>query len=392
LKNKNKIAFLDHTAKWSGGEIALYRMMTAMKQDRFYPYLFVGMDGDFAKKSSQAGIPVEIMPLNEKLLNIKKENIDSKIFNNSKILTGYVNYTVKLAQILRKKEIDLVHCNSLKSDIYGLVASTIARKKVIWHVRDHIDENYLTKRTADIFKYMALKFPNGVITNSKSTYQALFHGKNVVKPSCVVYDGLMANELAMTMRQPRNDNKKTVKIGLLGRITRWKGQHVAIKALANLIENGYDVDLKIIGSAMFGEKEYENEIRSLAKPLDSHIDFLGFQSDVFAMLKELDILVHCSVLPEPFGQVIIEGMAEGLPVIASDAGGAKEIITSGIDGILTPAGDDVALAASLSNLIDNPKFAYGLATAGYKKVRTLFTAENTAREIEDFYCKILSLD
>jgi glycosyltransferase involved in cell wall biosynthesis len=80
------------------------------------------------------------------------------------------------------------------------------------------------------------------------------------------------------------------------------------------------------------------------------VTFVGFTEHVERELAGLDILVHASVVPEPFGQVVVEGMAAGLAVIASAAGGPLEIITPELDGLLAPPGDVAALAASLRRL------------------------------------------
>lgn len=92
----------------------------------------------------------------------------------------------------------------------------------------------------------------------------------------------------------------------------------------------------ISGSAMFGEEAYESELHALVTELglDNAVTFTGFVDDVPVELARMDVLVHGSRVAEPFGQVIVEGMAAGLPVIATDAGGPREIITDGVDGLL----------------------------------------------------------
>ena len=86
--------------------------------------------------------------------------------------------------------------------------------------------------------------------------------------------------------------------------------------------------------ALFGEDAYAHGLVEQAERLGiaEQIEFRGFREDIWAELAELDILVHCSVVPEPFGQVVLEGMAAGIPVIAADAGGPAELITNGVDG------------------------------------------------------------
>jgi glycosyltransferase involved in cell wall biosynthesis len=110
----------------------------------------------------------------------------------------------------------------------------------------------------------------------------------------------------------------------------------------------------IIGSAMFGDAEvtYGDELRELATELGiaDRIEFRGFREDVWAELDLMDVLVHASVTPEPFGQVIVEAMLAGVPVIAAAGGGPSEIVTDGIDGLLYPAGDVDALTQALQRL------------------------------------------
>ena len=388
--NRLNIAYLDHTSKWSGGEIALYRTLSALDRSLVNPCVLAASDGEFVKRINEINIPVSIFNLDEALANISKDYVGIKVFRNIKIPISYVRYSMRIAKYIRDQKIHIVHCNSLKSDIYGLIAARTVNRKIIWHIRDHISEPYLSRNISKIFGIMARTYVSGVITNSKSTYDTIFNGENNKIQSRIIYDGLLGHELAMPMLDRSDMRIGRCKIGILGRITYWKGQHVAIEAVKNLINECYDVELKIIGSPMFGEYKYEKELFNLARPIRQYVDFTGFKSDIFEMLKKLDVLIHCSILPEPFGQVIIEGMAQGLPVIASDAGGAREIIESEVNGVLTPVEDVNSLTGALIRLINDPDFAYRIASGGYKTVREKFTAEKSARAIEAFYEEVLS--
>jgi glycosyltransferase involved in cell wall biosynthesis len=99
--------------------------------------------------------------------------------------------------------------------------------------------------------------------------------------------------------------------------------------------------------------------------------------------------VHASRVPEPFGQVIIEGLAAELPVVATDGGGAREIIQSGTTGLLVPMGDARALADALRRLLAEPEWARGLASAGRRYALEHFTVEHSARQSEALYEQLL---
>ena len=134
-----------------------------------------------------------------------------------------------------------------------------------------------------------------------------------------------------------------------------------------------------------GEEEYAAQLRQQAAALGNRVEFTGFQNDVPAILRTLDILVHASITPEPFGQVVIEGMAEGLPIIASNGGGVREIITNGKNGLLTPMGDAAGLAGALKDLLNDPRRASEISREGFFHVREHFTALHNSKVIESLY-------
>ena len=109
--------------------------------------------------------------------------------------------------------------------------------------------------------------------------------------------------------------------GMLGRIAPWKGQDLFLRAFAEAFPGGTERAV-IVGTAMFGEEDYERELPALAAELglDVRVEFRGFREDIWRELAALDVLVHASLTPEPFGQVVLEGMAAGLPVLAPDEG------------------------------------------------------------------------
>jgi glycosyltransferase involved in cell wall biosynthesis len=140
---------------------------------------------------------------------------------------------------------------------------------------------------------------------------------------------------------------------MVGRITRWKGQHVLLEAFARAFPGGSEV-VVVVGAPMFGAAEagYAEELREMSRTwgIADRVDFRGFRDDIWAELSRMDIFVHASMTPEPFGQVIVEAMLAGVPVIASAGGGPSEIVTDAVDGLLYPAGDIDALAELLQRL------------------------------------------
>ena len=133
----------------------------------------------------------------------------------------------------------------------------------------------------------------------------------------------------------RRYSERPFTVAVVGRIAPWKRQDLFLRAFAKAFADGDEVAL-VVGSALFGEDAFEAEMRALASDLGiaQRVTFTGFRDDVADLLSEVDVLVHTSTIPEPFGQVVVQGMAAGLRVIASAEGGPASFVTHGVDGIL----------------------------------------------------------
>ncbi|HHB90175.1 MAG TPA: glycosyltransferase family 1 protein [Anaerolineae bacterium] len=182
-------------------------------------------------------------------------------------------------------------------------------------------------------------------------------------------------------------------VGMVGRIVPWKGQHVFIEALARLRHQLPHVHGLILGEAdSLPGQNYKATLlaRAQALGLTDHLHWAGHREDISHILPALDALAHCSVTPEPFGRVVIEGMAAGVPVVASNAGGPAEIIEDGVNGLLTPPGDADALAAALHRVLTDAVLRTRLMEHGRESVAQRFTVEKHVQAVTAFYEAILA--
>ncbi len=153
-------------------------------------------------------------------------------------------------------------------------------------------------------------------------------------------------------------------VGIVARLQRWKGVHVFVDAVALAMQSHPDLFAVVVGGEHETERGYGEELAARARQLgiDARIRFAGFQPNVPEWMQAMDIVVHASDR-EPFGIVVIEAMSLGKPVVAGSAGGPAEIITEGVDGLLTPYGDAPALATAISRVLDDPALAARLGSA-----------------------------
>ena len=229
--------------------------------------------------------------------------------------------------------------------------------------------------------------PTVIVANSKTTLQTL----PTTRSGRVVTNAVI-NDSVSALREAGRIDRPPVRVGIVGRLSPWKGQDVFLEAFAEAFAGEPDVEAWVIGNAMFGEDEYADSLQGLASSLGiaDRVVFRGFRADVWAEMAELDLLVHCSVIPEPFGQVVVEGLAAGIPVIAAAAGGPAEVITDMVDGVLTPPGDHHALATAMRRLHDDPALRSRLTRAG-RETAARYTPEKTAGQILDIYRQVVTV-
>lgn len=394
-----RVCYLDHTAKLSGGEIALARLLETIDRSAIDPWVILAEDGSLAERLRAAGIQVDIVPLSGTVLDVRKDSVESGIFSKVGMILQVLAYGFKVAALIRTQPVDIIHTNSLKSDIYGMLVSRFCRVPLIWHIRDHIDVTYLPAFAVKMMRFLAARVPAFVIANSQSTLDQLHLA--VAKPGAVVPSGVdphgevVYDGIASGIPPLASDTLMTgpLRIAIVGRLAGWKGQHIFLDAAAKLVEAGIDAKFLLAGTAMFGEDDYVAELHSQVDRLglQGKVEFLGHVDPIEAFLPTVSILVHASTSPEPFGQVVIEGMAAGIPVVATDGGGVKETVVHGESGLLVPMGNAQALADALRMLIDRPELRAKLSTKGRQRVLRHFTASITARKVERVYREVLTL-
>ena len=381
--------FLDSVSQLSGGELALLRTMPPLMKS-VDATVVLAEEGPLVDRLRGLGATVIVLELDASVRTAKRDRVTPRGVS-LKTFWLLLQHVLRLSKLIRDLNPDIVHTNSLKSALYGGLAARLARKPVVWHVRDRIAPDYLPLAAVYLVRCMARVVPTGLIANSHATLATVRGGREprarlgqAVISSPVVFDSVsVESPLARRVTQG-------VVFGLVGRISPWKGQDVFLRAFA-LAFAGTDAQARIIGSAMFGEEEYEASLRSLVDDLgiSEQVVFRGFRTDVVSELAALDIAVHASTLPEPFGQVVLEAMAIGIPIIASAEGGPSEILTNGVDGVLVQPRDPAALAEAMTALAGDEGLRQSLRAAGLKTAAR-YTPERTAEGILEVYSALLS--
>ena len=391
-----RVLAVDHTAGLAGGEVALARLLEEIDRDEYDLRVLVLADGPLVERLGAASIPTAVLPASRALTEAGRDKAASSLLQ----LAGNAGRTMllvpRVARAIRGSGADLVVANTLKAAVITAFAAPLAGRRWVWHLHDRIAADYLPAPLVSALRILARMGPRVVVANSVATRRTLpaLPDDRVV----VAYPAAPAS----TPLPPRPP--KTPTFGLLGRIAPTKGQREFIQAAAVMTENAPEARFIVLGDAMFNDHAFAEEVRALPAVLGvaDAVTFAGWVDDPAETLQTLTALVHASPVPEPFGQVVVEGMLAGIPVIATAAGGVPEIVdpdgvaapvADGVTqtpfGLLVRPGDAAALALAMRYIADHPGEAGDTATRAQAMARERFDIAGTARTVQDAWGRAL---
>jgi glycosyltransferase involved in cell wall biosynthesis len=293
-----------------------------------------------------------------------------------------------LANLVRHQEVAIIQSNHAKSHIVAWLAGALAGVPTIYCVCEDVQPAVPLNR-------IALSLP-GTTFVPLSEWTAR-HLQRIGVDTRRIFVGYPGTHL---VSHPADESEVAAQrselgvpvdaplVALPGRLTRWKGQSVFLRAAHRVLQEAPEVHFAIVGGPTLGlDPGYPAELEALARALGvaARIRFTGHRRDVPSVLAASDIVVHASTMPEPFGLVVIEAMAAGRPVIASASGGPEEIVVNAETGLLVAPGDDEAMAQAILGLLRDPARCHAMGVAGRKRVSRLFTLQAMAERYETIW-------
>jgi glycosyltransferase involved in cell wall biosynthesis len=375
-----RVAIVNHTARLGGGEWSLLRLAERFDSDVVRPVVVLGEEGPLAERLRAIGVETVVMPLDARLRDRRKDTLSAAALANPFAAPLLARAVADRARLFKQLGVRVVHTNSLKAHVVGGLAGRAAGARVLWHVRDHISAPYLPPPAAAAMRMLARTVPHRVVAVSRSA------ARTVGRPDVhVLHQGV-----PLPQAQPPRREDGRLRVGLIGRIAPWKGQDVFLAAAARVARSLPQAEFVVVGAPLFGEHAFERALHRRAErdDLAGRVHFAGFTEDVWPLYRTLDVVVHASTLPEPYGNVILEAMASCVPVVAARAGGVVEIVDDGRTGMLVPPGDAAALAAALELLLRDPVLRRRLADAGRAEVEGRFSLERDADVLERHYVEL----
>ncbi len=361
-------------------------------------------DGPLRPEVEALGVTADVVPLPEQLAGAGDTQLRAggKARGLARLgwsallgAPGAVRFVRALRHVLRQHAPDLIHSNGLKTHALAAVARPRG-VPVLWHLHDFYSHRPVMAR--------ALNRLRGGVAGGIAISDAVRRDAEAVLPGLPVtvvrnavdtdhfapadHDGAELDRLAGL---PPAD-PGTVRAGLVATYANWKGQDVFLDALARLPRTvrGYVVGSPIYRTA--GSQFAEAELRGLANQLGvaDRVGFVPFREDTAAVYRALDVVVHASTRPEPFGLTIAEAMSCGKPVVVAAAGGAAELFTDGVDAVGHEPGNVSALAGAIVRLAADPELRARIGAAARRTAVERFGLERYGKEIAAVYRAVVS--
>jgi len=298
-----------------------------------------------------------------------------------------------IVRVIQQNEINLLHLNTgLHHGKPGIIAAWLTRTPCVCHVRmfdklSHFDKVFA--RFVDSFLYISRAVAESYITQGISSVKGtVVHNAVDLSEFSIDFDvAVVRREFGWTAQEHL--------VGVIGRLDWWKGHEYFLEAMAEVAQRIPDIRGVIVGEPENTplNREYYQKLQSLTKSLhlEDKVIFTGFRGDVPRLMSALDVVVLSSSAPEPFGRVVIEGMATGKPVVATAAGGVLDIIEDGVNGLLVPCQDSGAIADAVLGLLSDREQARQIGLAARRRVEEKFTVQSQVAAIQRIYDALLRM-
>jgi glycosyltransferase involved in cell wall biosynthesis len=390
------IAFLSVSSEFGGSEAVLCELVRGIRRlHADWPLSAVlPRDGVLAAKLQSAGADVHVLPVPPALLRLG-ESAQGTITRGASLVAAAAalrGFTRQLHAQLTSLAPDVIHSNGFKFHVLAARAKP-SDTPLVWHIHEYIGRRPMTRTLLRRHRRAA----SLVVTNARSVAADVEKALGSDVPIKTIYNAVDLNVFSPAGSVADLDALAgvpaaapgTVRVGLVATFGRWKGHEIFMRAVARL---GTDRPIRayIVGGSLYdtaGSQFTADELRALGRDLrlGDRLAFTGVLGEVAPALRALDVVVHASTQPEPFGLVIAEAMACGRAVIASAAGGAAEIVRPGVDALVHAPGDADGLAAALARAIDDPALRVRLGAAARESAAARFDAVRFAHDFDALY-------
>ena len=406
----HRVLLIDFAPSPGGSIISLYNLVKGLRESAYTPLVLLASTNPYVPRFRALGVDVLTMDVRQGRGDVYAAPVESA---RGSALAAWIRRTKPLAavwhgggfwlrfarrilpearrvaELARTHQAQLVHCNDAVSiSRVGILGARLAGLPCVCHARrfDRLGwfERWLA-RSVDHFIFISAALQQDFLDQIRpaSPYRVIHNGLDLADFPAGLESEIGRRELGL-----RPDGAV---VGIVGRLVGWKGHDLFLRALQRVVAKCPEVQGLVVGGPEVNSPHLPQQLRHLAASLGlgDAVHFCGHRENIAPAIAAMDILAHASTAPEPFGRVLIEGMAMSKPVVASAAGGVPEIVVDGETGLLVSPGDTDGLANALLSLIQDPHRAAALGRAGRRRVEALFTIQRHVQGVQEVYGVVL---
>jgi glycosyltransferase involved in cell wall biosynthesis len=380
------VLIIHQSAELYGSDKTLFYFVSNCSKEKLNITVILPNNGPLKEKLEKENIKVIILPV----LKLYRKMFVPK--NLILFIKHYFSSIKSLYKLHQLEKFDLVYSNTL-AVLLGFFFARKYKIKHLWHVHEIIES---PKIFSSIFKHFLQHKTNSLLIHNSIATQNFWNIKN--QKNVVIWNGVESNLESISKDEIYNirtsffnvNKTNDLVIGLVGRISRWKGHLLLLNSFMELQNKTNNLKLVFIGSTPPGQEFFQEEIEQKIKELElqNKVTLIPFQENINKFQQSIDIIVVPSTEPEPFGLVAIEAMFAKKPVVAANHGGLTEIVKHNETGFLFLPNNQKELTHYLSILINNQQLLSSFGKKGHLRAMENFTTKKYSDSLET---QILSL-
>ncbi len=389
------IVFVESAAAMGGVQFSTLYLVQTLDPARWRCIVVCPEDGDLVKTCREAGVETHVLP-QARLWSTSVRIGGMRVPNPFAWAGDFIliaSAARRLRVFLKQFSPDLIMTKGLPSHFLGGLAARKLRTPCVWHVQDLVSE-----RSFGIYRRAlgcaARVLPEKIVVDGKAIADQL--PRSVRARTKVVLNGVDTNVFSPEVdgtaaRREFAIAADELVIGHAGRVTPWKGQHYLVEAFARIAKENPKVTLLLVGAPVFDNDSYQQRLLTTVNDLglQGRVKFAGYRHDLPALLAAMDVFAFTSIEKDTSPLALLSAMSAGLPIIAFDIDGVRELMATPDQFLLTPVKDVAALSQALARVVTDSSLRQSLADLARAQALSELSLERYRNRMEHVFSESL---